>query len=107
MDLRKAVSNGQLFDNTKCHYLMGDTCIILLGLNSTCGYVKTHWCSHIGRTYKNPTIWIAGDFNLPDTECRTNINVSQLCHIFAVHTRTLPSGLQAISTCQILNVGTV
>ena len=28
--------------------------------------------SYIGRTYKNSTIWIGGDFNLPDIDWKTN-----------------------------------
>ena len=44
--------------------------------------------SHIDSTHNNLTIYITGDFHLPDTECRTKIIVSQLCHILAVHTRT-------------------
>ena len=32
--------------------------------------------SYIGRTYKNSTIWIGGDFNLPDIDWKTNSIVS-------------------------------
>ena len=32
--------------------------------------------SYIGRTYKNSTIWIGGDFNLPDIDWETNSIVS-------------------------------
>ena len=32
--------------------------------------------THIGSTYKNSTIWIRGDFNLPDIDWKTNSIVS-------------------------------
>ena len=32
--------------------------------------------SHIGSTNKNSTIWIGGDFNLPDIDWKTNSIVS-------------------------------